>query len=196
MSQEEFVLKWFASNPDKNISHVESNPRIERAWMDFTGSRMEDPDRAIRRLAAQGDLVKVSKGVYRFDSKLAENPTTEDFTDFTRQAVLERDGFECLACGANADNFLDLHVVHKVPIVSGGASVLSNGLTLCSFHKVARELVDPSGKLSRQAVRNLLDCIKPGGRIELVDAVVVAEELLRILEENTVGGKISWKSLA
>lgn len=48
----------------------------------------------------------------------------------TRFAVLERDGFRCVYCGATADSSR-LEVDHVVPVAHGGAHELSNLVTAC-----------------------------------------------------------------
>jgi hypothetical protein len=48
----------------------------------------------------------------------------------TRYAVLERDNFRCVACGATAAQ-TELHVDHVRPVVAGGTNDLDNLQTLC-----------------------------------------------------------------
>jgi hypothetical protein len=50
-----------------------------------------------------------------------------------RRAVLKRDGYRCVKCGANRqkDPSVTLHVDHIVPVSKGGTSELDNLQTLC-----------------------------------------------------------------
>lgn len=47
-----------------------------------------------------------------------------------RYAVLKRDGFQCVLCGASGAT-AKLEVDHEIPVAKGGASDMSNLRTLC-----------------------------------------------------------------
>ena len=70
-SQTEFVKKWFIKRPNRDVSHEESKAEIEAEYFEITGKRFEDVDRSIRKLAQIGFLIKIKKGWYRYDPKLA-----------------------------------------------------------------------------------------------------------------------------
>lgn len=45
-----------------------------------TGEVFRDPDRAIRMLSQGGKLIKIKKGVYKYDPDFVTNRELEDFT--------------------------------------------------------------------------------------------------------------------
>jgi hypothetical protein len=67
ITQIQFIKEWFIAHPNKDITHEESKKAIERAYEKKTGKRLEDCDRGIRSLAQRGFLIKIEKGVYRYD---------------------------------------------------------------------------------------------------------------------------------
>jgi hypothetical protein len=195
ISQEDFVREWFRLNPDRDIPHLESKPLIEEAWLESTGSRIEDVDRAIRKLSEAGELVKIRKGVYRFNSTPLPGSSKLEFSEFTRQATLERDSFCCAICKETADHRRNLHVIPITPFDFGGLAVLSNARTVCSFHKVALELLDKNGDISSTKVRNVIDRILYEKATVLGNGLVLAEDLLQSLERHIGPSGVNWREL-
>ena len=195
ISQEDFVRDWFRAHSDRDIPHLESKPLIEQAWLEQTGSRIEDVDRAIRRLAESGELIKVRKGVYRHDSTAVQSRSGGTFTEFTSQAALERDSFCCTICLEPADHKRDVHVVAVTPFELGGAPLLSNARTVCSFHKLALELLDKRGNISSVRVRKTLDRILKTQNASSGNGLVLAEELLRSFERHTGSSELNWREM-
>jgi hypothetical protein len=196
ISQEDFVREWFRAHPDRDIPHLESKPLIEQAWLEQTGSRIEDVDRAIRRLAEFGELTKVSKGVYRLASEAALSKSGGAFSEFTSQAALERDVFCCTICHEPSDHKRDVHVVPVTAFELGGSSLLSNARTVCSFHKVALELLDKGGNISSVKVRNTIDRIFKSQKAASGSGLVLAEEMLRSLESHVGASGVNWREIA
>ena len=196
ISQEDFVREWFRAHSDRDIPHLESKPLIELAWLEQTGSRIEDVDRAIRRLAESGELIKVRKGVYRCDSEAGPSKTGGVFSEFTSQAALERDLFCCTICLEPADYKSDVHVVAVTAFELGGAPLLSNARTVCSFHKIALELLDRRGNISSVKVRNTIDRILKSQKVSSENGLAFAEELLRSLERHSGASGINWREIA
>lgn len=186
---------WFIQNADRDIPHLESKPAIEGAWLQLVGTRLEDADRAIRKLCAQGELTKVRKGVYRYDSIKAHARYELDFSEFTKAAALERDGFCCVQCGAKADARNELHVVPITRFEHGGEAVISNARSLCSMHTLVYRISEGGGRFSKSEVRRLLEFFRPEGKFPLVSSSSFAEDLLRSLESNTENSRVAWKDI-
>jgi hypothetical protein len=183
ISQEDFVREWFRQNPDRDIPHLESKPLIEHV------------DRAIRRLSESGELLKISKGVYRLNSAPLVGGTKPGFSDFTCQATLERDSFCCSICGEPAGHRSNLHVIPITPFKLGGLPVLSNSRTVCSFHKVAFSLLDRNGDISSAKVKSIIDRILQGRSGSREDGLVFADNLLHSLETHIGASGVNWKEL-
>ena len=142
LPQTDFVLDWFKKNPNRSVGHAESKRSIEDAYFAEYGRRLEDSDRAIRRLAQEGKLIKERKGVYRYDPDHAEGKINlHDFDATTRRKVLERDGFRCVVCGLGKDDGVELQVDHRIPKEKGGEGSLVNGQTLCGAHNYQKKVL-------------------------------------------------------
>ena len=64
-----------------------------------TGKVFRDPDRMIRSLAQRGFLIKISKGVYKYDPEFESNRCLQNFTEEQKKEILKRDNYKCVICG-------------------------------------------------------------------------------------------------
>jgi hypothetical protein len=98
------------------------------------GTVCRDPDRAIRRLHDLGLLIKVAKGVYRFEPDAVAATVLDDFDDQMRLEVKKRDRFCCVVCGLGENDGVEIQVDHITPRSKGGKATLDNAQTLCGSH--------------------------------------------------------------
>ena len=142
-SQEAFVYSWFKKNPNRPIPHSESKAAIEASYRRQYGERLEDSDRAIRKLGQEGKLIREAKGIYRYDPAHRPGKAAKlGFAAATRRRILQRDDYRCVVCGKGVADGVDLHVDHRVPQFKGGKGTLSNGQTLCSSHNFQKTNLD------------------------------------------------------
>jgi hypothetical protein len=120
----------------------------------ITGNVLRDPDRAIRKLHQDGLLIKVSKGVYKYDPNFAELKKIEDFDEKTKEAIFERDGFKCVICDRGRENGVEIQADHIKPRDKGGESTILNGQTLCAQHNFQKKNYDVTS-FSRKFFENL-----------------------------------------
>ena len=99
MTQKELVLNYFKKHPNKDIKHPEIVDWVVREWKKLNGDIFRDPDRQIRSLKDEGLLIKVSKGVYRYDTNFIKNKEFQNFTSKQKKVILARDGYKCVICG-------------------------------------------------------------------------------------------------
>ena len=187
-SQEEFVLKWFKSNPRRSITHAESKRAIEESYFALYGERLEDSDRPIRRLAQEGKLIKERKGVYRYDPDHAEGRINlQDFDGPTKKAILERDGYRCVVCGLGKEDGMELQVDHRIPREKGGEGSLNNGQTLCGSHNYQKKILSQTSfgrKLFTHWKRDLI--ADESDNPERIRLITFCDEVLKIYDEHGV----------
>jgi len=70
MSQVDLIMEYFKKNPKREIKHPEIVDWVVAEYQKRTGTVFRDPDRAIRKLSQEGQLIKISKGVYKYDPDL------------------------------------------------------------------------------------------------------------------------------
>ena len=139
-SQEAFVYSWFKKHPNRPIPHSESKAAIEASYRRQYGERLEDSDRAIRKLGQEGKLIREAKGIYRYDpSHKPARVKQLGFDSDTRGKILRRDGYRCVVCGLGTSDGVELQVDHRIPVDKGGKGTLSNGQTLCGAHNYRKK---------------------------------------------------------
>ena len=78
--QKDLLVEFFKKNPNRDIKHPEVVDWVVATYKERTGKVFRDPDRAIRQLAQSGFLIKISKGIYKYDPGKAYKRDLEDFT--------------------------------------------------------------------------------------------------------------------
>lgn len=139
ISQLEILKEYFLNNPLRNIPHPEVVDWAVEEYRKRTGKVFRDPDRGIRSLSQKGFLIKISKGVYRYDPQYVHNRNLEDFTDAQKREILKRDNYKCVICGKGNAEGVELHVDHIKPKDFGGEATIENGQTLCAQHNFLKK---------------------------------------------------------
>jgi len=67
ITQEAILMEYFTKNPNRDIAHPEIVDWVTSEYLKRTGKVFRDPDRGIRLLSQSGFLIKVKKGVYKYD---------------------------------------------------------------------------------------------------------------------------------
>jgi hypothetical protein len=111
---------------------------------------------AAARLCCEGALTRL---LYRTDGSVEQIGATRVIPKAMRRALLVRDG-GCRFPGCSARRFLHAH--HVVHVAQGGATKLSNLVTLCSTH---HRLIHDGGWRLELAEKGALRVLDPTGRL-------------------------------
>jgi hypothetical protein len=188
-SQSQVIMEYFRQNPNKDISHPEVVDWAVNEWLRRTGKALRDPDRAIRRMAQEGLLIKVGKGVYRYDPDFISEPKLEDFTAQQKAEILARDGYRCVICGKGVQEGIELHVDHIKPKDLDGKATIENGQTLCAQHNFIKKTFKQTETGKKMFIR-LYELAKKENNGKLVEFTA---EILDVFEKNDINGHIEWK---
>lgn len=140
MNQSDLLMEYFKKNPKRDINHPEIVDWATEEWKKRTGEVFRDPDRSIRKLHQNGFLIKVKKGIYRYDPDFVKiRNDLEDFDSKTKKAILERDNYTCILCGKGKKEGAELHIDHIKPKDWGGKATIDNGQTLCSACNILKK---------------------------------------------------------
>jgi len=139
VSQLDIIKEFFINNPNRDIKHSEVVDWVTEEFKKRTGNVFRDPDRGIRSLSQKGFLIKVAKGVYRYDPEFVKNRELEDFTSSQKKQILERDNYKCVICGKGRKEGVELHIDHIKPKDFGGKAIVDNGQTLCAQHNFIKK---------------------------------------------------------
>ena len=189
IGQKELVFQYYKNNPNRDIEHQEIVPEVTRQWQAQYGKPLADPDRAIRTLFEEGKLIKVKKGVYKYDPSFVAISQAKTFPDRLKKLIFERDSYKCVICGQGKKEGLDIHADHIIPRSQGGLNILENGQTLCSRHNMLKKNLHQTETGKKMFIR-LYEKAKAIGDIELM---TFCAHVLEIYEEHNINGHIVWK---
>lgn len=189
ITQAELVMEYFTKHPNRAIEHPEIVDWLTREYRERTGKVFRDPDRAIRKLAQEGKLIKLRKGVYKYDPDLVTNPKLEDFTSAQKEQIFKRDNYRCVICGKGQRDGVEIHADHIKPKDLGGEATLENGQTLCATHNYRKKNLKQTETGKKMFIR-LYELAKSEGDPEME---VFCREILEVFEEYEVNDHIGWK---
>ena len=182
-------MEYFKKNPNKDIPHPEVVDWATKEWLRRTGKVFRDPDRGVRKLSQNGFLIKVAKGVYRYEPDFIQNKELEDFTEAQKQEIMKRDNFRCVVCGRGRENGVELQVDHIKPKDQGGKATLENGETLCAQHNFQKKNYKQTESGKRFFIR-LYEAAKANDDQPLRE---FCTQILEVYEKNNVNGHIVWE---
>lgn len=188
-SQMEFLMAFFKANSNRDISHPEIVDWVTEEYRKKTGKIFRDPDRGVRKLHQEGYLIKVAKGVYRYEPKAVNKRALENFPPEIKRAIFERDNYRCVVCGRGLKEGVEIQADHIKPKDFGGKATLENGQTLCSQHNFMKKNFKQTETGKRLFIR-LYELAKAEGNQELIK---FCSEVLEVYKRNNINGHIVWK---
>lgn len=187
--QKDLIVEFFKRNPARDIKHPEVVDWVVATYKKRTGNVFRDPDRAIRQLSQSGFLIKIAKGIYKYDPKKAYKRELEDFTGAQKEAILKRDRYKCVICGRGKKDGVDLHIDHIKPKDFGGEATIENGQTLCSQHNFLKKNLKQTETGKKMFIR-LYELAKSENNDELKK---FCAGVLETYEKYNINGHIVWK---
>jgi hypothetical protein len=182
-------MEYFKKNPKRNIEHPEIVDWVYKEWQRRTGKVFRDPDRAIRKLSQQGVLIKMGKGIYRYDPDFVVKKALEDFTPAQKEEIMRRDNYRCVVCGRGIKDGVELQVDHIKSKDLGGENTIENGETLCAQHNFQKKNYKQTESGKRFFIR-LYDLAKSKNDKQLQD---FCAQVLEVYERNNVNSHIVWE---
>lgn len=188
-SQLKLLLEFYKRNPNKDIKHPEVVDWATNEWYKRTGMVFRDPDRGIRRLHQDGYLIKIKKGVYRYEPDNIKKRSLEDFSSKVKEAIFKRDSHRCVVCGLGRAEGAELHADHVKPKDKGGRATLDNGQTLCSRCNFLKKNFEQTTLGKRLFVR-LYQSVKKTGNKKLIN---FCRKVLELFDKYDFDTHIKWK---
>ncbi|MEK9174360.1 MAG: HNH endonuclease [Patescibacteria group bacterium] len=187
-SQSDFLMEYFKKHPNKDIDHPKIVDWVTTEYKKRTGLVFRDPDRGIRKLHQNGYLVKVRKGVYRYDPKFIRRQGLEDFTSEVKEQIFKRDGYRCVVCGNGRKEGVEIHADHMKAKDLGGKATLENGQTLCAKHNFLKKNLGQTEFGKKYFIR-LYSFAKKEEDEKLIK---FCAEILDVFETNNMDSHIEW----
>jgi hypothetical protein len=189
LSQMALIMEYFIKNPEKEIHHPEIVDWVVEEFKKRTGKVFRDPDRAIRKLSQEGKLIKISKGVYKYDPKFIKNRELEDFTSAQKEEIFKRDNYRCVVCGKGKSDGVEIQADHIKPKELGGKAEIENGQTLCAQHNFQKKYYKQTETGKRMFIR-LYELAKKNNDQQLIKFCI---DILEVYEKDNINGHIVWK---
>lgn len=188
ITQKELLIKYFKKNPNRSIEHPEIVDWVTAEYKKRTGKVFRDPDRGIRQLAQSGFLIKVKKGVYKYDPNFVQNKNLEDFTEEQKKIILKRDHYKCAVCGRGLKDGVELQIDHILPKDRGGKAIIENGQTLCAQHNFQKKNLKQTEMGKKMFIRLYELCKK-----ENYGPTEFCKDILEVYEKHKINGHIKWE---
>lgn len=187
--QANLIMEYFKKHPMRNIEHPEIVDWVVAEYKKRTGEVFRDPDRAIRKLSQEGQLIKIRKGVYKYDPDFVEDRRLKDFTPEQKETIFKRDGYKCVVCGRGRADGIEIHADHIKPRDLGGESTIENGQTLCAQHNFQKKNYKQTETGKKMFIR-LYELAK---KIKDKRLQKFCSGILTVYEEHDINSHIVWK---
>lgn len=157
----ELIIEYFKEHPIEDLPHGPVVDYVEAKYRKGYKKKPRDTWREIRRLHQEGFLIKVKKGIYRYDPEAIIKKELFAFSDEIKEEIFKRDNYKCVVCGRGINEGLEIHADHIILFNKGGDNSVNNGQTLCSEHNLLKKTYSQTEfgkkliiKLYKEAKRN------------------------------------------
>jgi 5-methylcytosine-specific restriction endonuclease McrA len=187
-TQADLIMEYFKAYPGRDIPHAEIVKWAYEEHQKRMDKPFADPDRTIRKLHQSGQLIKVKKGVYRYDPQYTQVRNLEDFTPAVREAIYKRDNYRCVICGLGRANGVEIHADHVKPKDKGGQATLENGQTLCAPHNFRKKNYNQTESGKRMFIR----LYEAAESVDDKGMMAFCRDILKVYQKHDINGHIEW----
>lgn len=157
----DLVLEYYKKRPKEELRHGPVVDWVTDQYLKFYGKRPRDPWRTIRKLHQDGILIKIKKGVYKYDPESVQKVELFEFSLDVKEAIFKKDNYRCVVCHRGRADGVEICADHIRPKDKGGTNTVDNGQTLCMEHNLMKKNYSQTEagkryfiKMYRQAVSN------------------------------------------
>lgn len=185
----DLIVEYFKKHPNEELEHAPVVDWVEAQYLKLYKKKPRDTWRGIRKLHQEGFLIKVKKGIYKYDPDYVHKRELEDFTTEQKSQIFERDGYKCVVCGLGKKDGIEIHADHIVPKDRGGKATVENGQTLCSIHNFRKKNYNQTESGKKMFIR-LWEAAQKIGDEKIKN---FCETILLDYEKFDINGHIEWK---
>lgn len=185
----ELIIEYFKKHPNQDVTHGPVVDWVEIEYVKLYNKKPRDTWRGIRKLHEEGFLIKVKKGVYRYNPNSAQHKELEDFTEEQKKEILKKDDYKCVLCGRGKKEGVEIHVDHIKSKYFGGKAIIENGQTLCSQHNFIKKYLNQTETGKKMFIR-LYELAKSENNKPLFN---FCKNVLEVYEKHNINGHIIWK---
>jgi len=160
----DLVMEYFRAHPKQDLKHGPVVDWVEEQYLKLYRKKPRDTWRAIRRLYQEGKLIKVKKGIYRYDPEYVRDVSLLDFPPDVKEEIFQRDNYRCVICGLGRENGVEICADHKRPLDQGGTNTVDNGQTLCTQHNLMKKTYSQTEAGKRYFIKMYEEALKMGDK--------------------------------
>jgi len=135
----ELIIEYFQKHPKRDLKHGPIVDWVTDQYLKENPELPRDPWRAIRKLHQEGKLIKIKKGIYRYDPDQVKKVELFDFHPEIKEEIFKRDNYKCVVCGRGSKDGVKICADHIKPKDKGGDNSVDNGQTLCMEHNLMKK---------------------------------------------------------
>lgn len=158
----DLIMDYFQMHPKQDLKHGPVVDWVEEQWLKLHGRKPRDPWRAIRKLYQEGKLIKVRKGVYRYDPAHVRVVNLFDFPPDVKEEIFKRDNYRCVVCGLGEEDGVEICADHIIPKDRGGTNTVENGQTLCAKHNLIKKNYSQTEAGKRYFIKLYVKAVRKG----------------------------------
>lgn len=180
------VMEYFNRHPNKDLKHGPVVDWVEEQYIDLYGKKPRDTWRAIRKLHQEGKLVKVKKGVYRYDPNFIEEIELFDFPPDVKEEIFKRNNYKCVLCNKGIEDGVEICADHMKPKDKGGDNSADNGQTLCMEHNLMKKNYSQTEAGKRYFINIYKQAVNSGDK----KMIKFCQDVFDVYDKNKVNGHI------
>ncbi|MBA7519221.1 hypothetical protein ES705_11298 [subsurface metagenome] len=182
----DLVLAYFKKHPKKDLKHGPVVDWVEEQYLKLYGRKPRDTWRQIRQFHQEGILIKVKKGIYKYDPDKVKKVELFDFPSHIKEAIFKRDGYECVVCGRGKKDGVEICADHIKPKDKGGTNTIGNGQTLCTEHNLMKKNYSQTEAGKRYFIRLYEQAIEVGDK----KMIKFCKQIFDVYDEKGVNSHI------
>lgn len=183
----DLIMEYFKKHPKEDLKHGPIVDWVTEQYKKTHSETPRDPWRAIRHLHQEGKLIKVKKGVYRYDPGKVKNVELFDFSPEVKEAIFKRDNYRCVVCGRGRRDGVEICADHIRPKDKGGDNSLENGQTLCMEHNLIKKNYSQTEAGKRYFIKMYEQAVAKGDE----RMIKFCKEIFDIYDKHGINGHIN-----
>lgn len=185
-SVNDLIIEYFRRHPRQDLSHGPVVDWVTKQYLKEHDKPPRDPWRAIRKLHQEGTLVKVRKGVYRYEPDHIKGAKLFDFPANIKAAIFKRDNYRCVVCGRGRAEGVELCADHIKPKDKGGDNSVGNGQTLCMEHNLLKKNYSQTEAGKRYFMRIYEQAVAKGDQ----NMIRFCKDVFDVYDKHKINGHI------
>lgn len=187
-------MEFFENNPNTEFRHAPIDEWVREQYLkqgenEPQGKPKKEPQdvrRAVRELALIGRLIKVRRGVFKYDPDYDHETDMLEFPEKVKQAIFKRDNYRCVVCGLGREDGIDIAADHKIPRTKDGTNTLENGQTLCYKHNSMKK----DYSQTEAGKRYFIEIYETALEIQDEKVMAFCEAVFNVYDDHDVNGHI------